>query len=148
MCCAHCSRDSQKETFEEFLKFCEQSGRGCRDLWTSFARGKASLGETVFKLEVVKIEYEHHGLATTINSCCTKRTHKFKGRPATCSPEFSNNTKDKRKHINSNYALNLRLAVSTVMNGGSQADTMRTAKLLSLKGIHAHSYQNVEKRLE
>ena len=33
------------------------------------------------------------------------------------------------------------------MNGGSQADAMRTAKLLSLKCLHAHLYQNAERRL-
>ena len=34
-----------------------------------------------------------------------------------------------------------------MMNGGSQIDSMRTAKLLSMKGIPQHSYQTVENRL-
>ena len=145
MCCLHCSKSSQKKTINAFLQFCDECGRGCRDLWLSFLGRKARLGESVFKLEGVNISYEHFGLATTINTCCTKRTRKFKGHKAACRPELSASTNDIRRNNNSNYALNLRFAASCIMNGGGATDAMRTSKMLSLKCFHTFFYQTVAK---
>ena len=44
------------------MKYCDESGRGCRDLWASYVRGKVRLSEPLFKSEGVKIEYEQFGL--------------------------------------------------------------------------------------
>ena len=137
-CCIHCSKSTQAKNIEDFLQFCDDSGRGCRDLWHSFVCRKAAFGETLFKSDGVDIEYEHFGLATIVHLCCTKQTKctkTFKGHKASSFPQFSTHTKGKRKHNNSNYTLNLRSVASTLINGGSYADASRVASMLSLKGI-------------
>ena len=76
-----------KANIESFLNFCDASNRGCRDLWESLVREKARLGESSFKTEGVDIEFEHHGLVTTINSCCKIRGTGFEPHKATCEAE-------------------------------------------------------------
>ena len=147
--CRHCSLRDNQLVIDDFLNFCDMQPFGfkVRTFWKRYHCQQSRKGKRTFDMKELSLTAKSHGLATILTINCTHRHSHRHDHVTICNPEMTICKEAGRTTRTSRYALNLKVVMAAMLNGGSHNDIMRFTKLLGLPWVTSKTYREIEQTL-